>query len=426
MNGSNTKLDFQGHRFYYSIYKHTTTVSDTIILFYAQGDPKKSNVYQLYLKMSELPEFRNCYLVWIVRTPEEHMDMLSIHHTIVVRENSKQCSKYLAAARYWITDDDCVIPFAPGKKRIYHTLSDASEKTLSDAIALFNQPAHKLSTTELLINYAKKTINRFHIVWLIGRYNIVGFFRSRGIMHNNNSLRLEMLKNSHKGERCFLIGNGPSLNGHDLDLLKDECTFGTNMVYKIFDQTEWRPTFHCVSDSIYASKLGSELSEKVRSPLFTTERTYRRMRRKPVDTTYIHTIQSERYKVKGNIQTYCMVKATVLSLATEMAFHMGFSEIYLLGVDCTNPHDKGGHFTENYATKEVAETDINRIKTRMKTNTLTTQQIGEHIIDRSMEVYALLHEYAQKNGVKIYNATRGGNLEIFPRVTLEDVLQKQD
>lgn len=121
-------------------------------------------------------------------------------------------------------------------------------------------------------------------------------------------------------------------------------TFGTNMVYKIFDQTEWRPTFHCVSDSIYASKLGTELSEKVKSPLFTTERTYRRMKKKPVDTTYIHSIQSERYKVKGNIQSYCMVKATVLSLATEMAFHMGFSEIYLLGVDCTNPHGKGGTF----------------------------------------------------------------------------------
>ena len=120
-----------------------------------------------------------------------------------------------------------------------------------------------------------------------------------------------------------------------------------------------------------------------------------------------------------------MIKATVLSLAAEMAFHMGFKEIYLLGVDCTNPHDKKGHFTDNYTTKEVAETDINRIKTRMKANTLTTKQIGEHIIDRSMEVYALLDEYSKKHGIRIYNATRGGNLEIFPRVKLEDVLNKK-
>lgn len=289
----------------------------------------------------------------------------------------------------------------------------------------FEASPHRQTSREKLIRYIKKTLNRIHLLYLMGSYNLLGFFRSHGLMHNNNSLRLERLKDIHKGERCFLIGNGPSLSGKDLDLLQDEYTFGTNMVYKIFDQTNWRPTFHCVSDTIYASKLGMELSQKVKSPLFTTERTYRRMKKKPIDTTYVHTIQSDRYKVRGNIQAYCMVKATVLSLAAEMAFHMGFTEIYLLGVDCTNPHDKGGHFIENYATKEVTETDINRIKTRMNAKSLTTAQIGEHIIDRSMEVYSLLNEYARHHGIHIYNATRGGNLEIFPRVNLDDVVKKQ-
>lgn len=297
----------------------------------------------------------------------------------------------------------------------------SARRVIDQCITL--QP-HKRTIRERLVRYARKTWNRIRILYQLFHYNMLGFFRSHGMFHNNNSLRLERLKDSHKGERCFLIGNGPSLTGEDLNLLKEEYTFGTNMVYKIFDKTEWRPSFHCVSDTIYASKLGLELSKMVKSPLFTTERTYRRMRKKPIDTTYVHTIQTERYKVRGNIQAYCMIKATVLSLAAEMAFHMGFTEIYLLGVDCTNPHDKGGHFTDNYTTKEVAETDINRIKTRMNTRTLTTKQIGDHIIDRSLEVYALLKQYASKHGIQIYNATRGGNLEIFPRVKLEDVLNK--
>lgn len=289
----------------------------------------------------------------------------------------------------------------------------------------FSQTPHSITFYENLIRYIKKTGNRIRIITQMLRYNIIGFFRSHDLFHNNNSYRLRLLKDCHLGSRCFLIGNGPSLTGEDLDLLQDEFTFGTNMVYKIFDKTKWRPSYHCVSDTIYASKLGIELSNKIKAPLFTTERTYRRMRKKPIDTTYIHTIQSERYRVRGNIYSYCMVKATVLSLAAEMAFHMGFKEIYLLGVDCTNPHDKGGHFTDNYTTKEVAETDINRIKARMKADSLTTKQIGEHIIDRSMEVYALLDKYAKKHGIKIYNATRGGNLEIFPRIKLEDVLNNK-
>ena len=37
----------------------------------------------------------------------------------------------------------------------------------------------------------------------------------------------------------------------------------------------------------------------------------------------------------------------------------------------------------------------------------------------------IVEEYAKKHNIHIYNATRGGNLEIFPRVKLEDVLSKK-
>ena len=38
---------------------------------------------------------------------------------------------------------------------------------------------------------------------------------------------LKQLKNIHVGERCFIIGNGPSLKKTDLSKLKDEYTIGT-------------------------------------------------------------------------------------------------------------------------------------------------------------------------------------------------------
>lgn len=298
----------------------------------------------------------------------------------------------------------------------------AAKRAVEQCIAI---PPHKKGLWERFILTYKKNLNRIRLVYMIVRYNITGWFNKHGLFLNNNSRRLMNMKDCHKGERCFLIGNGPSLSPDDLHMLKDEYTFGTNMVYKIFDQTDWRPSFHCVSDSIYATKLRDELYNNVKSPLFTIEKTYHKMTKRTLDTTYVHTIASERYKVRGNIFAYCMVKATVLSLAAEFAFHMGFSEIYLLGVDCTNPHAAGGHFTDNYTTKEIAQTDISRIKTRMNKENVTTEQIGEHIIDRSLVVYRLLKKYADKHGIKIYNATRGGNLEVFPRVQLEDVLASE-
>ena len=52
----------------------------------------------------------------------------------------------------------------------------------------------------------------------------------------------------YKGQRCFIVGNGPSLNLEDLNKLKNEKTFAFNRIYYIFDKTEWRPSFYITED----------------------------------------------------------------------------------------------------------------------------------------------------------------------------------
>ena len=39
--------------------------------------------------------------------------------------------------------------------------------------------------------------------------------------------------------------------------------------------------------------------------------------------------------------------------------------------------------------------------------------------------YIVAKQYTDQHGIKIYNATRGGELEVFERVTMEDVLAKE-
>jgi len=59
--------------------------------------------------------------------------------------------------------------------------------------------------------------------------------------------KLAALKDSHKGERCFLIGNGPSLRQTDLTLLKNEFTFGFNRIFLAAEElnfTPFLPGFH--------------------------------------------------------------------------------------------------------------------------------------------------------------------------------------
>jgi hypothetical protein len=51
----------------------------------------------------------------------------------------------------------------------------------------------------------------------------------RDSIHKLNSIR-----DTHTGERCFIIGNGPSLKNTDLGKLKNEFTIGMNRFYLAF------------------------------------------------------------------------------------------------------------------------------------------------------------------------------------------------
>src|SRR5512139_2649265 len=56
-------------------------------------------------------------------------------------------------------------------------------------------------------------------------------------------LRMAEYYNIHRGERCFIIGNGPSLNDTDLSKLKDEFTFGMNRIYLLFPDLGFTTTY---------------------------------------------------------------------------------------------------------------------------------------------------------------------------------------
>mgnify|MGYP003295767544 CR=1 FL=1 len=59
---------------------------------------------------------------------------------------------------------------------------------------------------------------------------------------------LKSLKDKFDGQRCFLIGNGPSLSAEDLEKVRGEYSFSCNKIYKAFDKTNFRPCFYIVDD----------------------------------------------------------------------------------------------------------------------------------------------------------------------------------
>ena len=84
----------------------------------------------------------------------------------------------------------------------------------------------------------------------------------------------------------------------------------------------------------------------------------------------------------------------------ELAVYMGFSEIYLLGTDCTYLGEKE-HFVDS------------GVEDRSRKFATPKLIVG----------YEAAKEYADTHNIKIYNATRGGVLEVFERVNLDEVLE---
>ena len=71
-------------------------------------------------------------------------------------------------------------------------------------------------------------------------FNYVNNFRNyHDFLKHSNLIKTNInLKNKHKGEKCFILGSGPSINDEDLKPLKNEIVFALNNFYVHDDFSE--------------------------------------------------------------------------------------------------------------------------------------------------------------------------------------------
>ena len=233
--------------------------------------------------------------------------------------------------------------------------------------------------------------------------------------------KIASYKNEYAGQRCFIVANGPSLRAEDLGLLhqRGEITFGMNRIYKLFDQTKWRPTYYVCEDELIAQSQQAEINAIPTKGKFI-----------PVELNWWHNVQIEdaiyfhlNYREEArypfgfstNIARQLDCRGTVTCSCMQLAAYMGFTEIYLLGVDhnyrvtidingntITDPTAKD-YFCEGY------DSDI--------------KDLVVHDMGNNTRAYMDAKKFCDSTDgkVTIYNATRGGKLEVFPRVDFDSL-----
>jgi len=225
--------------------------------------------------------------------------------------------------------------------------------------------------------------------------------------------KLLSLKDAYLGKRCFVCATGPSMTVADLEKLKDEYTLGVNSICMIYPKTQWRPSFYGISDRLVYKNLKS-LIETHDILTFVGTNAFERDNALPPDwilfpENYVYhaycTAFEDDYRGKFSEDCYAAVYDcyTIVLNMIQILFYMGFKEIYLLGCDCNYVVGAKNHFIENGHVIPDRE--------------LRTAYL------RLMAGYQALKDYADAHpDLKVFNATRGGKLELFPRRSLEEVL----
>lgn len=251
---------------------------------------------------------------------------------------------------------------------------------------------------------------------------------------------LKPLKNKHLNERCFILGNGPSLNETDLELLEGETVFACNAAFLLFDRINWRPTYYtCVDTRVLPDRAAEIVSMLDQHPdmiaFFPAElqehggSRYRTATRQlipdgpgrfffnevPGDATNLPWSQFSIDADVGVIQPH-----TVAITMLQLAAYMGFSEIILVGCDTryTIPEDIQREDASNAADLRIKSTSFDP-------NHFDTSYFGAgrdwHMpnVNLMLEHYRIARNALERLGVEVRNATVGGDLDVFDRVQLE-------
>lgn len=217
------------------------------------------------------------------------------------------------------------------------------------------------------------------------------------------------LKNKYAGQRCYILGNGPSIRSVDMNLLKDKYTFVVNKFYKSDSYIPLNPTFHCIYDKYIFAECKKDIESIIgaknsRTIFLLSRRAIGEIddeRCRFVYSTLLPVSEKCRCDLTKNANTYL----NVIPFAISCALYMGFSEIILLGCDFSIfASRKESHFYDNGS-------DIKRSESLY-------QDLQGHAIVCCQHDY--LNKYAFKHGVKIINVTEGSLLDVYPQDKFEN------
>lgn len=272
---------------------------------------------------------------------------------------------------------------------------------------------------------------------------------------------LDAFHNRHRGSRCFVVGNGPSLNRINVQMLQDEITLGSNQCYLGYPEWGFHFTYWGVSDQYQIEAYGEEYEDNISgheanfvpfeyAPLLRLPHTC------PVNQVWCreaaHQFSDAPDKVyRGYTVTYMLMQIAAI---------MGCDPIILVGADHDYPLSRRYIASKNlrrlrrHVTRRLRDGSVYRLANAIRFELLRLGARGGKGIDAPLweaahatgpthftdkytgsgarkfnppepeeaeADFRCARDWAERRHVTILNATPGSKLRVFDRVSFDDL-----
>ena len=224
---------------------------------------------------------------------------------------------------------------------------------------------------------------------------------------------LNQFRNIHAGQDCFIIGNGPSLKHMDLSPLSEYYTFGLNKIYLIFEQVQLDLSYLVATNPLVIEQSKEVYEEQLKFPMFLSHTGSEGVIDDRSNIYRLHTLNT--WSFYDDITQPICEGNTVTYVAMQIAFFMGFERVFLIGVDHSFKQSGASHETQVYQGDDENHFHPDYFKGQK-------WQLAD--VYGSEVSYHMANYHYQKANRQIFDATKGGKLDVFPKISFEEALKQ--